>query len=153
MCNMCKSLKCSQSITSLTEQRLLLLTRFTVTSDFENVKDWWDAAKHMVRPLTVAYLIQKNQVKRELKNVLMKEKENRKKKKIEKNSNLLKMNYCESEIKELDTIKKRIKDIEEKQKGKGFGPGYQTLKKQNQISLTMLNWKNKNQKKFNLFFV
>ena len=70
----------------------------------------------------------------------MKEKEN-----IE---NLLEINYCEKKVKELDTIKKRIKEIEDKkQKGIGLGLGYQSLKKQNQISLTMLNWKNQNQKK------
>ena len=75
-------------------------------TDFENTKDWWDAAKHMVRSLTVVYSIQKKQVERELKKVLMKKKEN-----IE---NLSKINYCESKVKELDTIKKRIKDIEDK---------------------------------------
>ena len=49
---------------------------------------------------------EKQQVERELKKGLMKEKEN-----IE---NLLEINFCESKIKELDTIKKRIKDTEDK---------------------------------------
>ena len=74
--------------------------------DFENAKDWWDAAKHMVRSLNVVYSIQRKQVERELKKALMKETEN-----IE---NLLEINYCENKVKELDIIKKRIKDIEDK---------------------------------------
>ena len=74
--------------------------------DFENAKDWWDAAKHMVRSLTVVYSIQKKQVEREPMKALMKEKKN-----IE---NILEINYCENKVKELDTIKKRIKDIEDK---------------------------------------
>ena len=32
----------------------------------------------------------------------------------ENNENLLEINYCENKVKELDTIKKRIKDIENK---------------------------------------
>ena len=64
-------------------------------------------AKHMVRSLIVVYSIQKKkQVERELKKVLTKEKEN-----IE---NLLEINYCESKVKQLDTIKKRIKSIKDK---------------------------------------
>ena len=50
----------------------------------------------MVRSLTVVYSIQKKQVERELKKVLIKEKEN-----IE---NLLEINYCENKVKELTTI-------------------------------------------------
>ena len=60
----------------------------------------------MVRSLTVVYSIQKKQVERELKKALKKEKEN-----IE---DLLEINYCENKVKELDTIKKRIKDSEDK---------------------------------------
>ena len=46
------------------------------------------------------------QVERELKKALMKEKEN-----IE---NLSEISCCKSKVKELDTIQKRIKDIEDK---------------------------------------
>ena len=54
-----------------------------------------------MRSLTVVYSIQKKQVERELKKALMKEKEN-----IE---NLLEIHYCENKVKELDTMKKRIR--------------------------------------------
>ena len=42
--------------------------------EFENAEGWADAAKHMVRSLTVFYLIQKKQVERELKMFLQKKK-------------------------------------------------------------------------------
>ena len=55
---------------------------------------------------TIVCSMQKKQVEKQPKKVLMNEKEN-----IE---NLIEINYCESKVKELDTIKKRIKDIEDK---------------------------------------
>ena len=66
------------------------------------------------------------QVERELKKVLMKEKEN--------TENLLEINYCENKVKELDTIKKRIKDIEDKKaEGHRIRARILFLKKQNEI--------------------
>ena len=60
----------------------------------------------MVRSLTVVYSIQKKTSRKGAKEGSYERKEN-----IE---NLLEINYCENEVKKLDTIKKRIKDTEDK---------------------------------------
>ena len=77
----------------------------------------------------------------------MKEKEN-----IE---NLSEINYCESKIKELDTIKKRLKDIEDKKaEGHRFRARIPNFEETEPITTYYAKLeKSKLEKKINLFFV
>ena len=112
--------------------------------EFENAKGWADAANGEI---TYCFLFNTEKTSRKrAKNVLTKEKEN-----IE---NLLEINYCESKVKELDTVKKRINDIEDKKveehRIRARIPNFE----ETEANITYYTRLEKsNQKQFNLFFV